>query len=139
VKVKEAKRGALASASFDPSPLTKEGLVFLKRRALRSKAWFRLDRLERAVVDLTIKVVDRVRSSTLARIILGIVDRLRQWIKPSLKEMALSIGCSLAYRAARVAETWGNREAKEWLKDPGFIIYLGMSWLSTPKGLRCTT
>jgi hypothetical protein len=46
MKGEGAKRGALASASFDPSPLTKEGLVFLKRRALRSKAWFRLDGLE---------------------------------------------------------------------------------------------
>jgi hypothetical protein len=139
MKGEGAKRGALASASFDPSPLTKEGLVFLKRRALRSKAWFRLDRLERAVVNLTIKVVDRVRSSTLARIILGIVDKLRRWIKPSLEETALSIGRPLAYRAARVAEAWGNREAKEWLKDLGFIIYLGMSWLNTPRALRCTT
>jgi hypothetical protein len=139
MKGEGAKRGALASASFDPSLLTKEGLVLLKRRALRSKAWFRLDRLERAVVDLTIKVVDRVRSSTLAKIILGIVGKLRQWIKPSLEETALSIGRPLAHRAARIAEAWGNREAKTWLRDLGFILYLGVSWLNTPKALRCTT
>jgi len=71
--------------SFDPSLLTREGLEALRRRALRSKAWFRLERVERAVVELTIKVVERVRSSTLARMILGIADKLRQWVKPSLK------------------------------------------------------
>jgi hypothetical protein len=130
MKRRGAKRGALASASFDPSPLTKEGLVFLKRRALRSKAWFRLDSLERAVVDLTIKVVERVRSSTLAGIILGIAEKLRQWMKPSFKEMALSVGRLLAERAVRIAEAWGGREAKEWLKELGFIIYLGVSWLN---------
>jgi hypothetical protein len=129
----------LASASFDPSALTREGLEGLRRRALRSKAWFRLDRLERAVVELTIKVVDRVKSSTLAGIILGIVDKLRQWMKPSLKEVALSIGRPLAERAARIAEAWGNHEARKWLKDLGFIIYLGVSWLNTPKVFRCTT
>ena len=120
----------MASALFDPSPLTREGLELLKRRALRSKAWFRLDRLERAVVDLTIKVVERVRSSTLAGIILGIAKKLRQWMKPSFKEMALSVGRLLAERAVRIAEAWGSREAKEWLKELGFIIYLGVSWLN---------
>jgi hypothetical protein len=57
--------------SFGPSLLIREGLEALRRRALRSKAWFRLERVERAVVELTIKVVERVKSSTLARIILG--------------------------------------------------------------------
>jgi hypothetical protein len=79
----------LASASFHP--LTREGLGLL-RRALRSKAWFRLERVERAVVELTIKVVERVKNTTLAGIMLRIVDKLRQWIKPSFKQMALSIG-----------------------------------------------
>jgi hypothetical protein len=125
--------------SFDPSLLTREGLEGLRRRALRSKAWFRLERVERAVVELTIKVVDRVKNATLARIIFGIADKLRQWMKPSLKEVALSIGRPLAEKAARIAEAWGNHEAKEWLRDLGFILYLGVSWLNTPKPLRCTT
>ena len=124
---------------LDPSLLTREGLEALRRRALRSKAWFRLERVERAVVELTIKVVERVKNATLAGIILRIVDKLRQWMKPSLKEVALSIGRPLAERIARVAEAWGNHEAKKWLKDPGFILYLGVSWLNTPKALRCTT
>jgi hypothetical protein len=125
--------------SSDPSLLTREGLEALRRRALRSKAWFRLERVERAVVELTIKVVERVKNATLAGIILRIVDKLRQWMKPSLKEVALSIGRPLTERIARVAEAWGNHEAKEWLKDPGFILYLGVSWLNTPKALRCAT
>jgi hypothetical protein len=128
-----------SAPSFDPSLLTREGLEGLRRRALRSKAWFRLERVERAVVELTIKVVDRVKNATLAGIILRIADKLRRWIKPSFKEVALSIGRPLAERISCVAEAWGNHEAKEWLKDPGFILYLGISWLNTPKPLRCTT
>jgi len=133
------QRAALASVPFDPSPLTRDGLELLRRRALRSKAWFRLDRVERAIVDLTIKAVDKVRSSALARMILGIADKLRRWMRPSLKEAALSAGRPLAEKLACVAEAWGNREAKEWLKDTGFILYLGISWLNTPKALRCPT
>jgi hypothetical protein len=125
--------------SFDPSLLTREGLEGLRRRALRSKAWFRLERVERAVVELTIKVVKRVKNATLAGIIFGIADKLRQWMKPSLKEVALSIGRPLAKRISCVAESWGNHEAEKWLRDPGFILYLGVSWLNTPKPLRCTT
>jgi hypothetical protein len=53
-------------------------------------------------------------------------------MKPSFKEMALSVGRLLAERTVRIAEAWGNHEAKEWLKEQGFIIYLGVSWLNNP-------
>jgi hypothetical protein len=132
----ELKRAALASAPFSPSLLSRKGLKYLRREALRSKAWFKLEQVERAVVELTIKVVERVRNATLAGIILRIVEKLRRWMKPSLKELAVFIGRPLAEKAARIAEAWGNHEAKKWLKDPGFIIYLGISWLNTPKAFR---
>jgi len=116
--------------------LTREGLERLRRRALRSRAWFKLERVERAVVDLTIRVVERVKSTTLAGMILRIVEKLRSWMKPSLKEVAVSIGRPLAERAVRIAEAWGNRKARGWLEDLGFSLYLGISWLNTPKALR---
>jgi len=111
--------------------LTREGLERVKKRALRFKAWFKLDRFERAAIDLTIRVVERVRNSTLAQVILRIVDKLRQWLKPSLKERALNIGRPLAEKVSRIAQAWGNRKAKAWANDSNFIFYLGISWLNT--------
>jgi hypothetical protein len=73
-----------SAPSFDPSLLTREGLEGLRRRALRSKAWFRLERLERAVVELTIKVVDRVKNATLAGIILPSRQRSRRFSRAML-------------------------------------------------------
>jgi hypothetical protein len=38
---------------------------------------------------------------------------------------------SLAERISKIAEIWGNRAAKFWVKDSGFIQYLTISNLSS--------
>ena len=116
--------------------LTREALAQLRRRAIRFKAWFKLDRLERAAIDLTIRVVDRVRSSVLARVILGIVDKLRQWLRPTLRERALAIGRPLAEKISKIAQSWGNHRAGAWVEDLDFAFYLGISWINTPTVYR---
>ncbi|MEM1914615.1 MAG: hypothetical protein QXG90_03100 [Candidatus Nezhaarchaeales archaeon] len=113
------------------NPLTKPGLEALKRRALRLGAWFKLDVLGRAVVDLTIRVVDKVKSPRLAQLILKIAGKLKQMIKPSFKEMAFVIGSRLADRISRLAQALGVKNASSWARDPNFIFYLGASWLNT--------
>ncbi len=116
--------------------LTRQSLEQLKKRAVRFKAWFKLDRLERAVIDLTIKVVERVRNSTLAQVILRIVNKLRQWIKPTLKERAITIGRPLAIKISCIAQAWGNHKARAWAEDQNFSFYLGLSWLNTSRIYR---
>ncbi|RLE53683.1 MAG: hypothetical protein DRJ26_03090 [Candidatus Methanomethylicota archaeon] len=111
--------------------LTRQFLERIRKRAIRFRIWFKLDRLERAAIDLTIKVVERVKNSTLAQVILRIVNKIHQWLKPTLKERALSIGRPLAIKIACLAQKWGNQKASTWINDLGFIFYLGVSWLNT--------
>jgi len=48
--------------------INKKQLVNLKTKAMRSGAWFKaLQRIDRVLFDLTIRVVDNIRSSTLAK------------------------------------------------------------------------
>ena len=112
--------------------LTRQSLIELRKRAIRLKAWFRLTKFERAAIDLTIRVVKRIRNSTLAQVISNIVSKLRQWMKPTLKEKALLIGRPLAEKISQIAQAWGNRTAWAWARDLNFIMYLGISWINTP-------
>jgi len=51
-------------------PLTREALVKLRLKALRRGVWFRdLKHSERKLLDLTIRVVQRVRSFLLAKLV----------------------------------------------------------------------
>jgi len=116
----------------------REGLAKLKTLAVRRGLWFKvLSAVERAVVDLTLKVVERVRSSVLKEALKSIASKVVEALKSrSFKERAMAIGRVLAERLVRIAERLGNKRAREWAEDPGFVMYLGVSWLNTPSMFR---
>jgi hypothetical protein len=110
-------------------------LVSIKLKALRRKVWFKvLDRVERALIDLTIRVVDVVRSDRLAKVLSNPVRKLREAMK-GLMERAREVGRPLAEKLSRVARAWGNLESEGWAKDEFYIVYLGLSVLNRPVGL----
>ena len=125
-------------AFFDVS--SKEGLVKLRAVAIRRGLWFKvLSAVERAVVDLTIRVVERVRSPRLKEVLRSIASMIADALKArSFKERALALGLALAERVARAAERLGCERAREWMNDPGFVMYLGVSWLNTSPVFRCS-
>jgi ribosome-associated toxin RatA of RatAB toxin-antitoxin module len=56
--------------------MTRGGLASLKVKALRHRFWFALSRLERGVVDLTIRYVDEIKSEVLSLVIGRIVCKI---------------------------------------------------------------
>jgi hypothetical protein len=121
---------------FDVS--NREGLAKLKTIAVRRGLWFKaLSAVERAIVDLTIRVVERVRSSVLKGVLKAIASKIVEALKAkSFRERAIVIGRALAERLVRIAERLGNKRAREWAEDPSFVMYLGVSWLNTPPIFR---
>ena len=106
-------------------PLTRENLAKLKLKALRRGLWFSgLKQNERKLLDLTIRVVQRVRSFMLARLISQIVDKLCQSMESRVCRLMRTEGRSMAEKLSRIGQSWGNRTAKSWSKDNGFIQYL---------------
>jgi ATP-dependent RNA circularization protein (DNA/RNA ligase family) len=116
----------------------REDVVKLKTLAVRRGLWFKaLSALERATVDLTIRVVEKVRSPTLKSVLRSIAFKVIEALKSrSFKERAVAIGQALVERLVRVAERFGCKRAEEWTRDLGFIMYLGVSWLNTPPVFR---
>jgi hypothetical protein len=82
-------------------------------------------------MDLVVKMVDRIRSPLLLRVLGPLVSRLLVAIGGDARTGALALMDRGAYDMMRgvaekivaVAQKWGNNSAKEWLNE-GLIKYL---------------
>jgi hypothetical protein len=115
--------------------LSKGDLIKLKLRALRSGAWFRaLRRVERVLVDLTFRVVHRVRSRVLAKALLSIMKKLEDASENRVSRALREIGFPCARRLSLLAQKWGNRIAETWAFDFSFARFIAIMHINT-KGI----
>lgn len=104
----------------------------MKSRALRKKVWFKvLSRVERAIVDLTIKWVEKVRSNVLSRTLSMIASKLLGYLEEEFMTRSESVGCQIAERLCTVGERWGNGACASWKYDRFFIRFLGVNAVNT--------
>ena len=108
-------------------------LAEVRKKALRRRAWFRvLSKAERAIVSLTIRCVERVRSPKLAGMLEVIVCKLREAMKGKVERLKETVGRQLAHWLSRFAEAWGNVSARQWRSDLCFIQFLVVMHMNTP-------
>ena len=118
----------------DSGFLQRAQLLKLKLKAMRSGVWFRgLPRIDRVLIDLTIKVADTIRSLTLTRNILAVVGKLKSIMESRFSRSIREIGFPTAHRLCLMAQKWGNVNAKEWESDLGFAKYLATMSINEPK------
>lgn len=111
--------------------MTKQDLVKIKSRALKTRVWFRaLSRVERAIIDLTIKCVEKVRSTVLAGTISTIVGKILQSLEEDFMTRAERVGHQIAEKICALGERWGNKTYSTWKCEKGFIKFLGVSMLN---------
>ena len=114
------------------SSLTRKGLMKVKARAFRHRVWFKtLSRTERAIIDLTIQCVERVRSPTLATIVSSIVDKVLKILESRFLKNVNKVGSAIAEEVCRIALGWGNVSASSWKHDSDFISFLGINAINT--------
>jgi hypothetical protein len=102
-------------------------LVKLRKKAMRSGVWFRaLPRLDRVLVDLTIKVTEYIHSSQLAKRIFVVVSKLEGMLESKVFKSMRLIGRPLAEKISSVAQKLGNFSAKEWASDLSFALFLAV-------------
>lgn len=103
----------------------KTQLMKLKLKAIRCGVWFTaLQRIDRVLIDLTIKVNNNVRSYTLAKSILTVARKLQEVFQSKLAHKIKEIGIPLTRKLSRLAQNWGNKGAWEWVNDADFARYL---------------
>ena len=106
-------------------PLTRDFLVKLKQKAWRRGLWFKcLAHGERKLLDLTISVVERVRSFMLARIVSKLVEKLFEALESRIYRLVRTEGQEMAKKLSEVAQRWGYKAAKSWRKDWGLMQFL---------------
>ena len=114
--------------------LTRAEIIKLKNRALRRGLWYRsLARAERACLDLAVKVVEKVRSGLLLKVLYSIINKISELMESQVTRLMREVGCGLAEKLCAVAHAWGNRSALNWIRDPGFIQYLTISHLNSSR------
>jgi len=113
--------------------LGKNELAKIKTKAMRRGVWFKvLTRAERAQMELTIKIVKRIRSSILAEVVTSIVKRLMDAMESKIVRLMREVGRALARKFSGIAQKWGNKSAPHWETDTSFIQYLTVTYLNTP-------
>ena len=103
-------------------------LVEVKKLALRRGVWFKsLGRVERGVIDLTVKCVDVIKSGKLAKVVTAIIDKLRSAMESTVERTVRAVGLPLARKISSIAVSWGNYLAVRWADDLRFARYLALN------------
>jgi hypothetical protein len=117
--------------------LNKTQLVKLRLKAMRAGVWFRaLPRIDRVLVDLTIRVASSIRSTTLAKNLLAVTRKLEGLLETSLLRTFRDVGVRLAQKLSLIAHKWGNTSAKTWASDVPFVKFLAVMHINAPKTFK---
>jgi len=101
----------------------------LRIKALRQGVWFQvLTDVERGIVRLTLRCMNKIRSSLLYRTLTHITAKLVEAMQ--FTRRLEQLGRPIAALMSQVATRWGNRQAEEWSEDQSFIQFLGLQALS---------
>lgn len=113
--------------------LTREALARMKLKAIRCGVWFKnLSRYERKFMDLVVRVTSKVRSFLLAKLLFRIIEKLLDALEGEVARLMRTVGRTLAQKLSGIAQCWGNRSARRWPEDPGFVQYLSIMCLNKP-------
>jgi hypothetical protein len=123
---KRSESRAKKVAKFGSGVLLSVGeLVEARKVAQRRGVWFRvLNRVERGIVDLTVKVVDCIKSGRLAKVLEAIVEKLQLALENKADRLVRNIGLPLARKISNIAVSWGNLLASKWAEDLAFARFL---------------
>jgi len=117
--------------------LGKNELAKMRAKAMRRGVWFRvLTRAERAQMELTMKIVKRIRSFLLAKVVASIMKKLLDAMESRVARLMREVGQNLARKLSETAQNWGNKSARQWIADPGFVQYLTINYINTPASFR---
>ena len=126
-----------SSFTLTSGPLGKNELAKIKAKAMRRGIWFRvLTRAERAQMELTMKIVKKIRSLFLAKVITSIVKKILDAMESKVVRLMREVGRALAQKLSGIAQNWGNKLARQWVADPGFVQYLTVNYINTLASFR---
>jgi hypothetical protein len=117
-----------------PNPASKWLHSYLKKQMLLSKrrgGWFRLEKRERSMFSLALRLNASFKGFQLLRAMVGVLKKLRA--ASDRVYARLLRGLQVAWAFSTFAVEWGNPRAKEWRNDLEYAKYLGSHMCSEGK------
>lgn len=109
-------------------------IVKMKKYALRRGLWWScLSIEERGLITATIKLLSVRRKYIISEILTNIINNIAEKLRFHMRRIyynLMSRGMKLAVRWVVDALKLGYKRAIKWLKDPGYLTYLGVFALS---------
>jgi len=103
---------------------TGEFLRKLRGKAIRRKALYCLDSLERGILYLSGRLVEEARSPCLVAQLILIVQKLEQAMIGGFEKHVMGFGVCRLVSVVKTAVGFGSVVAREWVLDMGFARYL---------------
>jgi hypothetical protein len=97
--------------------------------AKRGGAWFSLDRKEKSILYLSVRLQLKFESLDLLRSLASILKKLEE--RGESLYACLQRGMRIAWRFSEFAVSCGNIAAKGWRNDRAYAVYLGLMSSST--------
>jgi len=102
--------------------LLKRAITSAKRRG----AWFSLDRKEKGILSLAIRLEIKFSSMDLLRAITSVLKKLEEYGDTLYSR--IQRGIKLAWAFSEFAVASGNASAREWRHDMSYVEYLGRAF-----------
>ena len=116
--------------------VSKKQLREARGTALRRRVWYKaLDNVERGIVNLTISIVESVKSPGLRGEIYKILFKLRRALRSAFSTHMEEYGARKLVDIIRVALSFGNEEARNWGTDQ-FARLLAVNNYNNPAGWK---
>ncbi len=110
----------------------RENLRLLMLKAKRRGVWFKaLSQLDRALINLTIKVADKVRSLRLVKALHEVLKKMEEALKNKIYQAICRVGFPLARKISLLAKKWGNHSADSWMSDLSFASFLAIMYVNS--------
>lgn len=105
----------------------------IRTKAIRRGIWFRiLNRAERAQIELTVKIVKRVRSLLLTKVLTSLMTKLLNALESKVEHLTREVGQHLAKGIGLIAQSWGHTTAFLWKSEHSFVRYLIIMYMNKP-------
>ena len=106
-------------------------LVKLKMKALRSGVWLKtLQRIERALIELTISVATIVRNAKLVKSILTVTTKLEGAVESRISRVFREIGLPVPQRLSLIAQKLDYDSAKTLASNSSITRFLAVLYLN---------
>jgi len=94
---------------------------------MRAGVWFRaLPRIDRALIDLTIRVSRNIKSLRLAKSIIAVAMKLESATEGTFARAIREVGIPTALRFSLLAQNWGYKTAELWATDMSYARFLAI-------------